>query len=139
MEVPPESDEDDEDDDDDDDENSNDKEVDNTEGDGEGSRSINAASSNLDDIADGFVDDDFLYSDDDDDDEQYNKEKRGGCPEKGVALLTYLAESSPGSVMASNRACDIDDYLTNPSEKVGAPTPSAPHRARRGHMQEVRS
>lgn len=136
MEVPPESDDDDGDDEDDDDENSNDKEVDKIEGDGGGSPSENAASNNLDDMADGFVDDDFLYSDDDDDDEQYNKEKRGSCPGKGVALLTYLAGSSPGSVMASNMACDVDDSVTGPSKKVGAPAPSAP---RREHMQaEVR-
>lgn len=127
VEVPPES---------DDDEYGTDNGEEGYAGDdGEGS---GEDASNLDAIADGFVDDDFLKSDDDDDDNDdggggggngscRNKEKRAVGHTKDLSVLSHLEESPREQAIASNwtaaRASD--------TRKVKASAPTTLRRTRR--------
>lgn len=123
LEVPPESDED-----EDDTNNGEDNGEEYTAGgDGEGSGRNSTIAVNLDAIADGFVDDDFLQSDDDDNDSdkhRRNKEEFGGTKK----LSSNLQESLFESDVASRRTAA---YASDTAEKVRASAPTTLPRTRR--------
>lgn len=118
VEVPPES--------DDDEDGTGSGEEGSAGENGEEPGRYNTADSNLDAIADGFVDDDFLKSDDDDDDDDSGEVRR--IKEKGVIgqakeryLQHRLEESTSESDVASKRAAAS---ASNTGEKVRASAPT---------------
>lgn len=99
VEVPPES--------DDDEEGTDSSEEGRAGGDDKGSGRNSTVGSNLDALADGFVDDDFLTSDDGEEDDKDERCDNNGKRVKGqtkvISMLRHLEESPPKSAVASKR------------------------------------
>lgn len=133
VEIPPESDE--------DEDGSGDGEEGSAREDSDGSGRNDADASNLDALADGFVDDDFLNSDhggdDDDDDDEccHGKNVRTTDQTEELSVLNHLEESPCESAVASTwtaaRASHAD-------EKVRASAQTTLPRTRREGLQAER-
>lgn len=119
VEVPPES--------DDDEDGTDDGEEGTAGGDGEESDRNITDAGNLDAIADGFVDDDFLKSDDDDDDDGWrNKENRTIDHTTKISTLDHLDESAVAAKWTAARSSDTGEKV-----RVSAPT-TLPWKRREG-------